>query len=210
MKTSYTYEPYGNTSATGEANANVAQYTGRENDGAGLYYYRARYYHPGISRFVAEDSIGLAAGANLYAYVSGNPVLFVDPNGHWTRQIGFSFSYTFPFGLSGTYFAGVAYDSEGNIGTYYGGGGGVGVGAGVSGGVSAQASNAKTICDLSGPFGNASAGLGAGANVSADGFWGPSDDGLVIGGGATFGPGLGVTSFNGATNTWVNPIGRFK
>ncbi|HEV8640824.1 MAG TPA: RHS repeat-associated core domain-containing protein [Methylomirabilota bacterium] len=35
-----------------------------------MYYYRARYYHPTLQRFVSEDSLGFAAGdANLYAYV---------------------------------------------------------------------------------------------------------------------------------------------
>lgn len=57
VKTSYAYEPYGNTTASGEANANPAQYAGRENDGTGLYYYRARYYHPGFGRFVSEGPI---------------------------------------------------------------------------------------------------------------------------------------------------------
>ncbi|RQU35305.1 hypothetical protein DF142_27275, partial [Burkholderia cenocepacia] len=81
VKTSYAYEPYGNITASGESNANLAQYTGRENDGTGLYYYRARYYHPGFGRFVTEDPIGLAGGGNLYAYVGGNPILFTDPYG---------------------------------------------------------------------------------------------------------------------------------
>ncbi len=81
IKTSYVYEPYGNTSASGEVNSNPVQYTGRENDGTGLYYYRARYYLPGFSRFASEDSIGLATGANLYAYVNGDPINLVDPFG---------------------------------------------------------------------------------------------------------------------------------
>lgn len=38
----YTYEPFGNTTATGTS-SNPYQYTGRQNDGNGLYYYRARY-----------------------------------------------------------------------------------------------------------------------------------------------------------------------
>jgi YD repeat-containing protein len=41
--TTYTYEPFGRTEATGSPSANAFQYTGRENDGTGLYYYRARY-----------------------------------------------------------------------------------------------------------------------------------------------------------------------
>jgi len=66
---------------TGEANANPFQYTGRENDGTGLYYYRARYYDPGLKRFVSEDPIGLAGGINTYEYVSGSPVNYKDSLG---------------------------------------------------------------------------------------------------------------------------------
>jgi hypothetical protein len=91
--------------------------------------------------------------------------LFTDPSGLWTRQIGLSVSFT-AFGISGTAFAGVAYDSDGNVGSYCGWGGGSGIG----------------------------------------GSWGDSDHGVVVGGSATFGPGLGVTSFNGITNTYVQPL----
>lgn len=62
IKTSYAYEPFGTTTARGEASSNSSQYTGRENDGSGLYYYRARYYHPTFGRFIAEDQIGFAGG----------------------------------------------------------------------------------------------------------------------------------------------------
>jgi RHS repeat-associated protein len=59
------------------------QYTGRENDGTGLMYYRARYYHAGCARFISEDPIGWASGqTNNYAYVGGDPVSFTDPSGH--------------------------------------------------------------------------------------------------------------------------------
>lgn len=91
IKTSYKYEPYGNTSVTGEVSTNAAQYTGRENDGTGLYFYRARYYHAGFSRFVTEDPIGLSGGENLYAYVYGNPINLTDPSGRfglWGAGIG--------------------------------------------------------------------------------------------------------------------------
>ena len=40
---------------------NSYQYTGRENDGTGLYFYRARYYAPALGRFISEDPIGLEA-----------------------------------------------------------------------------------------------------------------------------------------------------
>ena len=74
------YEPYGEVTATGSSN-NPYQYTGRENDGTGLYYYRARYYSPSLKRFISEDPMGLAAGLNEYAYVGGNPVSLIDPLG---------------------------------------------------------------------------------------------------------------------------------
>jgi RHS repeat-associated protein len=76
----YTYEPYGNTTADA-GSTNAFQYTGRENDGTGLYYYRARYQHPVLGRFISEDPIGFAGGDNIYAYVEGDPVAASDPLG---------------------------------------------------------------------------------------------------------------------------------
>ncbi|MFM0557189.1 RHS repeat-associated core domain-containing protein, partial [Paraburkholderia sediminicola] len=81
-QTQYGYEPYGATIQTGVADPNAQQYTGRENDGTGLYYYRNRYYDPTTARFIGEDPIGYASGqTNAYAYVGGNPVQNVDPFG---------------------------------------------------------------------------------------------------------------------------------
>ena len=80
VQTQYTYEPFGNTAANGATT--TTQYTGRENDGTGLYYYRARYYSPSLQRFISEDPIGFDGGdLNLYAYVSNDPVNFFDPFG---------------------------------------------------------------------------------------------------------------------------------
>jgi uncharacterized protein RhaS with RHS repeats len=31
-------------------------------DGTGIYYYRARYYHPQLQRFISEDPIGVGGG----------------------------------------------------------------------------------------------------------------------------------------------------
>jgi RHS repeat-associated protein len=81
IQTSYTYDPFGGTSITGLIGTNVFEYTGRENEGNGLYYYRARYYSPQFGRFISEDPIGYWGGINAYAYVGNNPVNFVDPFG---------------------------------------------------------------------------------------------------------------------------------
>jgi RHS repeat-associated protein len=77
----YDYDPYGRTIQSEEGFTNPYQYTGREHDATGLYYYRARYYHPGMGRFIAEDPIGLRGGRNTYAYVDGDPLNFTDPLG---------------------------------------------------------------------------------------------------------------------------------
>jgi RHS repeat-associated protein len=80
----YAYSPFGETAARGESadtDGNASQYTGRENDGTGLYYYRARYYDPVLKRFISEDPIGLAGGLNSYGYVDNNPLDWLDSDG---------------------------------------------------------------------------------------------------------------------------------
>ena len=89
VQTSYTYEAFGGTTQSGSASTNSYKYTGREDDGTGLYYYRARYYSPRLQRFVSEDPIGFLGGdANLYAYVKNSPLVFIDPYGLVEIQIG--------------------------------------------------------------------------------------------------------------------------
>lgn len=84
INTSYRYEPFGNDAITG-SNTNPYQFTGRENDSDGLYYYRARYYSPTYQRFIAQDPMDFAAGdADLYAYVRNSPPDLTDPSGHFS------------------------------------------------------------------------------------------------------------------------------
>ncbi len=80
-QTIYGYSPYGEQTQVGENSANSLQYTGRENDNTGLYFYRARYFDPQLRRFITSDPIGLAGGINPYAYVGNRPLSFVDPYG---------------------------------------------------------------------------------------------------------------------------------
>jgi RHS repeat-associated protein len=77
----YGYDPFGNTMSYGSTSTNVSQYTGRENDANGLYFYRARYYSPEFERFISEDPIDFRGGTNLYAYVANDPVTLTDPSG---------------------------------------------------------------------------------------------------------------------------------
>jgi RHS repeat-associated protein len=81
IQTSYTYDPFGNTSVSGQASANPSQFGGRENDGNGLYFLRARYYNTLLGRFISEDPAH--AGNNFYVYAADSPTNLVDPYGLW-------------------------------------------------------------------------------------------------------------------------------
>jgi RHS repeat-associated protein len=81
VQTEYTYDPFGQTTQSGGAGTNLSQYNRRENDGTGLYYYRARYYSSTLQRFISEDPAGFQGGINLYGYVGNNPVSGRDPLG---------------------------------------------------------------------------------------------------------------------------------
>jgi RHS repeat-associated protein len=78
----YTYDPYGGTTVTGDDQGNPTRFTGREDEGDGLYHYRNRFYSTSQQRFLSRDPIGLASGdTNPYAYVFNQPTGLVDPMG---------------------------------------------------------------------------------------------------------------------------------
>ncbi len=80
LTTRYVYDPFGLATAEGPASDNPLQFAGRENDGTGLLYFRARYYAPALHRFLGADLLpGL--GANRYAYLGNNPLGALDPFG---------------------------------------------------------------------------------------------------------------------------------
>jgi len=78
----YTYDSFGNLTASTGSLVNSFQYTGREFDSeTGLYYYRARYLDQSVGRFISEDPIRFWAGANFYSYVHNQVPNLSDPSG---------------------------------------------------------------------------------------------------------------------------------
>jgi len=84
LATRYRYEAYGEVAienVAGPGSINAYQYSGRENDATGAYFYRARYYSPVVKRFAAEDPLGFVDGPALYAYALNSPATQNDPSG---------------------------------------------------------------------------------------------------------------------------------
>ncbi|HEX3365615.1 RHS repeat-associated core domain-containing protein [Phenylobacterium sp.] len=77
--TAYTYGPYGEPQSWAGSRF---RYTGQMAiPEAQLYHYRARAYDPMMGRFLQTDPIRYGDGANIYAYVHGDPVNGSDPSG---------------------------------------------------------------------------------------------------------------------------------
>jgi RHS repeat-associated protein len=87
----YTFDSFGKQTSSSGSLTNPFQYTARESDPeTGLYYYRARYYDPGVGRFIREDPARFTAGVNFYEYVRNSPLYFADPWGLCRVELRFA------------------------------------------------------------------------------------------------------------------------
>jgi RHS repeat-associated protein len=78
----YTYDSYGNQTASSGSLRNFLRYTALEFDAeANLYYDRARYDDPSAGRFLSEDWARFWSGTNFYQYALNAPVNYIDPSG---------------------------------------------------------------------------------------------------------------------------------
>ena len=106
--------PWGRVRAGGISQTSLND-TGQRLDGTGLLYYHARYYDPGLGRFISADSVVPGAGPltaaphdataqaawaaggggpgdpqalNRSSYARNNPLRYTDPTGHCIPYIG--------------------------------------------------------------------------------------------------------------------------
>ncbi len=78
---SYLYDPYGRIlSQSGPlAAANLYRFSSKElHVNSGLYYYLYRFYDPSLQRWLNRDPLGELSGANLYAFLSNEPITSAD------------------------------------------------------------------------------------------------------------------------------------
>jgi RHS repeat-associated protein len=191
----YAYQPFGQASPNpSPGDPQPFQFAGRENDGTGLYYCRARYYVPDWGRFLSEDLAG--SGLNWYLYCNNNPVNCTDPTGHDWLNNAANFFGGYGDGLTG----GLTKTVRGWLGAgevvdessqAYRAGVGVGIGHAV------LLSVVEGGAGAAGAAGDAEAGAAAGAGEAASGAEGAAGgetaagSGAEAGGGANPGPGEG-------------------
>ena len=163
----YAYTPFGRLANEEETLSQPFKFVGKYGimlEQNGLYYMRARYYDAETGRFISEDPIGFAGGdVNLYGYVQNNPVMFIDPEGLWTVQLGISWNGG--RGKGGTAGTGIVFGYSRKNGIQYGTYDVVGTGAYIGSGHSLTGditySNNDNINDLDGGAGT----FGGSANV---------------------------------------------
>lgn len=82
----YTFDSFGNQTASSGSLTNSFQYTAREFDPeTSLYYNRARYYDSPTGRLLSEDLFHNYLYKSFYSYVFNSPTNATDPTGKRTR-----------------------------------------------------------------------------------------------------------------------------
>jgi filamentous hemagglutinin len=82
----------------------------------GLYYFRNRYYHPKLGRFLQQDPNGYEDSLNAYQAFNQNPVNFTDPMGQEVDLIYFD-SVVYDGNITKSMRRNLALTTEGTINT---------------------------------------------------------------------------------------------
>ena len=139
-----------------------------------LYYLNSRYYDPKLGRFLTKDTV---PKINHYVYANNNPVMFVDPSGHYAVAIGANL-----FGgkiVGGNLDILFAVDTNWNIGFLINASAGTSISpslAYATGGVQTSFSTVNSIFDLEGESVTSGGNIGIGkvtggydVNISTEG-----------------------------------------
>lgn len=175
-------------------------------------YYWARYYHPGLQRFVSEDPIGFEGGdVNLYVYVANNPLGFIDPLGLEVQgtigvsgMVGYSpLMIGSPFGGAGL---NLLFTSSGQIGFQFTLTGAVGVG--FYGGASDQVGLGHTKCPTkagwsSTTVGQADFNFGVGPKAVGASIQVDPESGVAVNRSLRVGVGGGAVASAGVSKIWT-------
>ncbi|KAK0619151.1 hypothetical protein B0T14DRAFT_479113, partial [Immersiella caudata] len=85
------YSPFGSSTFAAcragiEAPSRYRYASYRRDAETGFYHCGARYYLPGLGRWLSPDPLGTAGGQNLYCYCGNDPVNQIDPAGTMPRE----------------------------------------------------------------------------------------------------------------------------
>ena len=135
----YQYTPYGQVSGSNFSQQPFGYSTKRSDFASGLVYFGYRFYAPEQRRWLNRDPLHEQGGINLYAYVNGDPLGYIDPTGE--------------YGIAGAVYGAIAGGIGGHIsGGWQGALIGVGTGA---------------LVGAVNPFGANAAGAAAGAGIAS-------------------------------------------
>jgi RHS repeat-associated protein len=88
---STSYTPFGEVMESEGSRQSVFGFTGEQTDETGLMYLRARYYAPGVGRFITVDpwrgDMTKPMSSNSWLYVYANPVNMIDPSGYYGHPV---------------------------------------------------------------------------------------------------------------------------
>jgi RHS repeat-associated protein len=89
VTSTYKYYAFGDVLTSSGTLTNAFKYVGGlgyySDPDSGLLLLRARYYWPGIARFLSRDA---TSAGRLYAYAHNNPIVFTDPEGLHVFEVG--------------------------------------------------------------------------------------------------------------------------